>query len=239
MGHTKPLMDGAEAQLSAAAAEVERLNQDIGELGKQREGVLAALRALREAAERTRELEAAYSVAGRLADLAGGENSLRMTLHRYVLAALFEEVALAASARLARMSRGRYHLVRAGVARDGRSTGGLDLDVTDANSGETRPASTLSGGESFLASLALALGLSDVVMAQQGGRSLDSIFIDEGFGSLDGETLEFALNTLMELHSAGRLIGIISHVAELKERIDARIDIIPSRSGSIIRQVNC
>ena len=76
-------------------------------------------------------------------------------------------------------------------------------------------------------------------MAQQGGRSLDSIFIDEGFGSLDGETLEFALNTLMELHSAGRLIGIISHVAELKERIDARIDIVPSRSGSVIRQVNC
>jgi len=137
------------------------------------------------------------------------------------------------------MSRGRYHLVRADAARDGRSTGGLDLDVTDAFIGETRPASTLSGGESFLAALALALGLSDVVMAQQGGRRLDCIFIDEGFGSLDGETLEDALNTLMELNDAGRLIGIISHVGELKERIDARIDVLPSKSGSTIRQVNC
>jgi DNA repair protein SbcC/Rad50 len=238
-GKTRPDMAVLDQAQQAAAAVVDRLNHELGELGTQREGILEALNAIGEKAGRTRELEAQYRVAGRLAELAGGQNQYRMTLQRYVLAALFEEVARAASERLSRMSRGRYHLVRADVARDGRSTGGLDLDVTDAHTGETRPASTLSGGESFLASLALALGLSDVVMAQQGGRRLDCIFIDEGFGSLDGETLEYALNTLMELHSAGRLIGIISHVAELKERIDARIDVLPGKSGSSIQQVNC
>ncbi|HWR02621.1 MAG TPA: SMC family ATPase, partial [Humidesulfovibrio sp.] len=236
---TRPDMAGLDAALAQAAGVVDRLNRELGELATQREGILEALRAIGEKAGRARELEAQYRVAGRLAALAGGDNPKRMTLQRYVLAALFEEVARAASERLSRMSRNRYHLVRADVARDGRSTGGLDLDVTDAHTGETRPASTLSGGESFLASLALALGLSDVVMAQQGGRRLDCIFIDEGFGSLDGETLEYALNTLMELHSAGRLIGIISHVAELKERIDARIDVLPGKSGSSIKQVNC
>jgi len=236
---TRPDLVGIVAAQQAAAAVVDRLNHDLGELGTRQEGLLEALRAIGEKAARSKELEASYSVVGRLAKLAGGDNPLRMTLQRYVLAALFEEVARAASERLSRMSRGRYHLVRADAARDGRSTGGLDLDVTDAFIGETRPASTLSGGESFLAALALALGLSDVVMAQQGGRRLDCIFIDEGFGSLDGETLEDALNTLMELNDAGRLIGIISHVGELKERIDARIDVLPSKAGSTIRQVNC
>lgn len=177
-----------------------------------------------------------FAVVGRLADLAGGQNPLRMTLQRYVLAALFEEVAIAASRRLSKMSRGRYHLLRAEIPRDGKSTGGLDLDIIDDYCGERRPAFTLSGGESFLASLALALGLSDVVLAQSGGRYLDCIFIDEGFGTLDGETLDFALNTLIELHQSGRVIGIISHVAELKERIPSRIEIVAQKDGSTIVQ---
>jgi len=215
------------------------LNREAGQIQSQVQNLTSALNALEEKAGRSRELEADYAVVGRLADMVSGSNPLRMTLQRYVLAALFEEVARAASERLVRMSRGRYQLVRSGSTQDARHTGGLDLDVTDAQTGETRPATSLSGGETFLASLALALGLSDVVMAQQGGRSLECIFIDEGFGALDGETLEFALNTLMELHSAGRLIGIISHVAELKERIEARIDVLPGKTGSTLRQVNC
>lgn len=238
-GRERPAMTALDAAMTAAAGEVERRSREQGELAKQAEGLEAALRALRESGERSRELERQYSVVGRLADLAAGNNAKNMSLQRYVLAAMFEEVARAASARLAGMSRNRYRLVRADTLRDGRVSGGLDLDVFDANIGKERPAATLSGGESFLASLALALGLSDVVTAQRGGRRLDSIFIDEGFGSLDGETLEFALNTLMELHGAGRLIGIISHVAELRERIDARIDVLPGREGSVVRQVNC
>ena len=181
-------------------------------------------------------LEEDFAVVGRLADVAGGQNPQRMTLQRYVLAALFEDVAIAASRRLSKLSRGRYHLLRAEIPRDGKSTGGLDLDVIDDYCGERRPAFTLSGGESFLASLALALGLSDVVLAQSGGRYLDCIFIDEGFGTLDGETLDFALNTLIELHQSGRVIGIISHVAELKERIPSRIEIVAQKEGSTILQ---
>ncbi len=239
---TRPDMAALNAAQERAAAELDALNRELGELSTQVQDLGEALNAIGEKAARARELEENYRVVGRLADIAAGDNPRRMTLQRYVLAALFEEVARAASQRLGRMSRGRYRLVRSEATRDARSTGGLDLDVVDAHSGEARPASTLSGGESFLASLALALGLSDVVMAQQGGRRLDCIFIDEGFGALDGDTLEDALRTLAELHGAGRLIGVISHVAELKERIDARIDVLPGRpgkGGSTVRQVNC
>lgn len=223
----------AKAQVDAAVGE---LQKKAGVLAGQQSGLADALRTIGEKGTRITLLEQEYSVTARLADQVGGQNPQRMTLQRYVLAALFEEVAIAASQRLSRMSRGRYHLVRSVTPRDGKSTGGLDLDVTDDYIGEKRPAFTLSGGETFLASLSLALGLSDVVMAQQGGRYLDCIFIDEGFGSLDGETLDFALNTLIELHRTGRVIGIISHVAELKERIQSRIDVIASKDGSRIVQ---
>jgi len=209
-----------------------------GVLDGQQRGYDEAFKAISEKGDRIGVLEKEYAVTGKLADLTGGNNSKRMTLQRYVLAALFEEVAIAASQRLSRMSRGRYHLVRSETPRDGKATSGLDLDVTDDYIGEKRPAFTLSGGESFLASLSLALGLSDVVMAQCGGRYLDCIFIDEGFGSLDGETLDFALNTLIELHRSGRVIGIISHVAELKERIQSQIEVVGSKDGSrIVQQI--
>lgn len=220
----------------AIDGEVGALQQEIGTLSGEATALAVARQKIGVKGDEIARLEEDYAVVGRLADLAGGQNPQRMTLQRYVLAALFEEVAIAASRRLSKMSRGRYHLLRAEIPRDGKSTGGLDLDVIDDYCGERRPAFTLSGGESFLASLALALGLSDVVLAQSGGRYLDCIFIDEGFGTLDGETLDFALNTLIELHQAGRVIGIISHVAELKERIPCRIDIVAQKEGSCIVQ---
>jgi DNA repair protein SbcC/Rad50 len=226
------------AAVQAAKAQADQqlgvLQKETGLLEAAQNGLKAALATIGEKGARMTQLEQEYAVAGRLADLVGGQNPKRMTLQRYVLAALFEEVAIAASQRLTRMSQGRYHLVRSEAPRDGKSTSGLDLDVTDDYSGEKRPAFTLSGGESFLASLSLALGLSDVVLAQSGGRYLDCIFIDEGFGSLDGETLDFALTTLIELHRAGRVIGIISHVAELKERIQSRLEVVSTKEGSRI-----
>ena len=232
----RPDLVAVKAAKESVDAIVGNLQKEAGILTGQHSGLTDAMRTIGEKGTRITVLEQEYSVTARLADLVGGQNPHRMTLQRYVLAALFEEVAIAASQRLTRMSRGRYHLVRSETPRDGKATGGLDLDVTDDYIGEKRPAFTLSGGETFLASLSLALGLSDVVMAQQGGRYLDCIFIDEGFGSLDGETLDFALNTLIELHRAGRVIGIISHVAELKERIQSRIDVIASKDGSRIVQ---
>ena len=109
--------------------------------------------------------------------------------------------------------------------------------VYDAHTGQLRRAATLSGGESFLAALALALGLSDVIQSQAGGRRLETIFIDEGFGSLDAESLDLALGALSALRANGRLVGIISHVPELTERVNARIEVRKSRNGSRARLV--
>lgn len=178
-----------------------------------------------------------FGVIQKLADVAGGKNSRKLTFQRYVLQSLFEEVLMIASNRLERMSRGRYRLISPGKIEDRRTSGGLDLEVFDEYTGYSRPVVTLSGGEAFLASLSLALGLADLVQQYAGGIHLDTVFIDEGFGSLDSETLDLAINTLIDLQSSGRLVGIISHVNELKERIDARLEVIPVACGSTTRFV--
>jgi len=130
------------------------------------------------------------------------------------------------------MSKGRYRLLRKEAVGDRRSKAGLELEVEDAYTGKLRPVATLSGGESFMAALSLALGLSDVVQAYAGGIRLDTLFVDEGFGSLDPESLDLAINTLIDLQKSGRMVGIISHVPELKERIDVRIDLRVDKKGS-------
>jgi exonuclease SbcC len=142
-------------------------------------------------------------------------------------------VAEAASERLLVMSRGRYRLRHdASVARKNGASG-LALVVEDGWTGVLdRPVGALSGGESFLASLALALGLSDVVLRRSGGMRLDSLFVDEGFGSLDEETLDHAVRALEELREHGRLVGIISHVPELRRRVPARIEVRREGEGS-------
>jgi exonuclease SbcC len=128
-------------------------------------------------------------------------------------------------------------LQRAAGTLDRRATAGLDLEVFDAHTGAARPVSTLSGGESFQASLALALGLAGVVQSHAGGLRLESIFIDEGFGSLDADALALAMDTLRDLQQGGRLIGVVSHVAELKEQITARLEVKSGRRGSEARFV--
>jgi exonuclease SbcC len=177
-------------------------------------------------------LEARHRVLRSLADTATGQNQARLSFQRYVLATLLEEVLAAATLRLRAMSRGRYALQRRPDPTDARSAGGLELDVHDEHTGTTRPVHTLSGGESFMASLALALGLADVVQAQSGGVRLDALFVDEGFGTLDPEALEMAIRTLKDLQASGRLVGIISHVAELKEWIPTRLELRASPAGS-------
>jgi len=129
------------------------------------------------------------------------------------------------------MSRRRYSLHRM-TDESGLGKGGLSLEVSDSFTGRSRPANTLSGGETFLASLSLALGLADVVQSRQGGVRLDTMFIDEGFGTLDPDSLNSAMNTLIDLQNTGRMVGIISHVPELEERIDARLRVTPAEKGS-------
>ena len=177
-------------------------------------------------------LQQAYSIAGRVSDAVNGRNPLGLTLQRFVLTAFLDDTLIAATARLERMSRGRYRLERRREREDMRRASGLDLDVFDEFAGQARSVNTLSGGESFLASLSLALGLADVVQSYAGGIRMEALFIDEGFGTLDQEALDDALKTLMDLREKGRLVGIISHVPELKERIDVRLEVTATRGGS-------
>jgi len=177
-------------------------------------------------------LEQAYRSLGELAQVARGNNEARLSFERYVLAAYFEEVISAANRRLTGMSDGRYSLLRRQERGKGNVPSGLDVDVLDQYTGRVRGAKTLSGGESFQASLALALGLADVVQAYTGGMQLDTIFIDEGFGTLDPEALDGAVRCLFELQRTGRLVGVISHVPELKEAIDAWLEVTADRTGS-------
>ena len=187
---------------------------------------------LEQAEQRLAALEKRFTVVGRLADVAGGRNDRRMTFQQFVLSTLLDDVLLAASRRLKLVSKGRFELHRAQPDAAGHRVGALDLEVYDAHTGTQRPAHTLSGGETFLAALSLALGLSEVVQARAGGIRLETIFIDEGFGSLDPEALDLALRALADLQTGGRLVGIISHIPELKERIDLRLEVAAGKRGS-------
>ncbi|MFF9815733.1 AAA family ATPase [Streptomyces sp. NPDC014006] len=179
-----------------------------------------------------------YDRVARLAALAAGtsaDNERRMRLESYVLAARLEQVAAAATARLQRMSSGRYTLVHSDD-RTGRGRSGLGLHVVDAWTGRERDTATLSGGETFFASLALALGLADVVTDEAGGVRLDTLFIDEGFGSLDDQTLDEVLDVLDSLRERDRSVGIVSHVPDLRRRIHAQLEVVKDRSGSVLRR---
>lgn len=180
------------------------------------------------------ELEAQYRVWGTLSEVANGRTGNRISLQRFVLGVLLDDVLIQASERLVRMSRGRYQLVRREDPSKGNKASGLELDVADTYTGKSRSVATLSGGESFMAALALALGLSDVVQAYAGGIQLDALFIDEGFGSLDQDALDQAIAMLSELQMGGRMIGVISHVSELKEQMPVRVEVRASRQGSTV-----
>jgi exonuclease SbcC len=183
---------------------------------------------------------AGYAELDALTDVVNGrgQNARKMSLRAYVLAARLEEVAVAATARLRRMSDDRFSFVHNDDAERRGKRGGLGLDVLDDYSGQVRSAKTLSGGETFLASLALALGLADVVAAETGGALLDTLFVDEGFGMLDADTLDEVMNTLDELRAGGRVVGLVSHVEELRQRIPTRLRVRKSRTGSTVELVS-
>lgn len=180
--------------------------------------------------EAFKEMEARYALLGKLRDVLDGKNHFNMRLETFAQAYYFEQMLIGANVRLARMTHGRYSFRRKEMVSDARRQAGLDLDVMDQYTGRARDVSTLSGGESFKASLSLALGLADVVTSESGGVELSTIFIDEGFGTLDEESLDDTVETLISLQDSGRLVGVISHVAELKERIPAHL-VVESGSG--------
>ncbi|EAF5665255.1 SbcC/MukB-like Walker B domain-containing protein [Listeria innocua] len=173
-----------------------------------------------------------YADIGLLADSARGKNARRLTFERYILAMFLDTIIHRANHRLSKMTSGRFELKRKIEKAKGNVQSGLELEVFDEYTGLTRHVKTLSGGESFKTSLALALSLAEVVQEMAGGISLETMFIDEGFGTLDPESLEVAVECLLETQENGRLVGIISHVPELKERISARLEVTATNHGS-------
>ena len=219
---------------------VEGLQQELKDLGEVigtlKSQVTAKEKSIQEISEleaATKELSDRRAFIFGLADLAnGGDSGMKgVSFERYVLGAILEEVLSAANLRLHDMSRGRYRLERS-LEEGGRGARGLDIAVFDAYTGASRPANTLSGGETFLASLGLAMGLADVIQSYAGGIHLDTMFIDEGFGTLDPDTLDVAMETLVALQSQGRLVGIISHVPELQQQIGAHLVVTKTDEGS-------
>ena len=225
--------DAANEELTRVSAELAALRQT----GNAASGRLSVNRQVKAGLERTAgELTALEEKLRWLEPLSKTANGSlsgkeRLMLETFVQTTYFDRIIACANTRLLRMTDGQYELIRHTEAADGRRLTGLELDVIDHYNGSERSVRTLSGGESFKASLSLALGLSEMIQRQSGGIRFDTMFVDEGFGSLDEESLRQAINTLTNLSGTDRLVGIISHVGELKERIDKQIIVTKTRDG--------
>jgi len=224
-------------QLEEVRKKKAELTVSCNRLWKNRNETEKLYRSLKEKKEKSTALSEKYGIIKDLDDAVNGNNKKRLVLEQYVLAAFFEEILKAANLRLAMMSGGRYTLHRTKEVTDGRSKDSLDMEVLDYYTGRYRSVKTLSGGENFKVSLSLALGMSDVVQAYSGGIQVDALFIDEGFGALDQESLEQACQTLMSLAESDRMIGIISHVPLLSEKIENQIQVKKTSTGSTYQLV--
>ena len=217
-------------QLDALHVECGRLDEALASAKQTREAVAVI-------AGEAEALDREYSRYARLHGLLSGKNAMRMPILQYVLSMMLEETTASANRFFSILSRGRYALRRMDAPKGGQGYAGLDIEVLDGMSGTARSIETLSGGEQFLASLSLAFGLSEVVQSYSGAVRLDALFIDEGFGSLDTDTLDTAMRALETIRQSGRVIGIISHVAELQRRIPTMIRVSKTASGSAAAKV--
>lgn len=228
----KPDMEGLQkefAELNEKIKLADEVYQDLNLKKRDNQAIVEIVESLN---EQMKVLEERYKLVGHLYEISKGQNTYRITFERFVLAAFLDDILAEANVRLNKMTSGRYRLLRKTDRSKGNVQSGLELLVLDAYTGQERHVKTLSGGESFKAALSLALGLADVVQNYAGGVSLETMFIDEGFGTLDPESLDQAIEALIDIQSSGRLVGIISHVPELKERIDARLEVISTQTGS-------
>lgn len=232
------LTDGAEpeAWLSKLRVQMEEKKKDRDFLYRMYHQNSDVYKTLKAKAGKKEALDEVYGRIKKLENAARGNNQRRLEFEQYVLGTYFDEILEAANLRLYHMSEGRYELFRTEKVKDMRRRNSLDIEVLDNYTGRRRPVKTLSGGESFKAALSLALGLSDVIQNYVGGIDIDLLFIDEGFGSLDETSVQTAVDTLMTLAGGSRMVGIISHVSELKERIDTQIIVEKGVCGSRIRK---
>lgn len=237
----KELSGRKPADVEELKSELEKTKENkdeiYGQLSELKQCVMDIIRlydSLKEKLDRSERLSQQYGIWKDLDDAANGNNKKRLVFEQYVLAAYFEEILKAANLRLKVMAGGRYRLRRIETVTDGRSKDNLEMEVLDYYTGKYRSVKTLSGGETFKVSLSLALGMSDMIQALCGGIRVDTLFIDEGFGALDSESLEQACQTLNSLVEKDRLIGIISHVPELSEKIESQIRVHKTNAGSNI-----
>ncbi len=230
----KPDLDGLKAVAETCTAKLTAGREEQTRLATELERKNTVFASVTKLSTAIRQLEKKYIPLGEISNLVNGDNELKVRLPDFAIAAMFDEVLAAANLRLAPMTNQRYQLHRPSETTGGRAKRGLEIAVFDANTEKSRSTTSLSGGEGFQASLALALGLSDVVQQNSGGIKLDAIFIDEGFGTLDQETLDTALDTLCSLTGEMRAVGLISHTEQVKTLITAGFDIEVTPSGSHI-----
>ena len=233
---TQEVVEAAQQAQRTAETQLSEANREHGSIQATHTQCRSQQDLLVEVSQRSAEQLAIFEELVGLHDVVAGrgENAVSMPLRSFVLAGWLEQVAANASERLTGMTGGRYELKHA-VGQGGRGHSGLNLEVIDHLNDTVRTPSTLSGGETFMASLALALGLADAVQAQAGGVAMDTLFIDEGFGSLDAETLEEVMGVLATLQDDGRLIGLVSHVESMKQQIPHRIQVKKSQTGSTVQ----
>ncbi|MFS0782141.1 AAA family ATPase [Bacillus sp. 1P06AnD] len=236
-GVSLPDVGAIERELEAVANECEEQRKSISELTFKMSTNQRIAEKLSAGMEKQSHIQKQYEQIGHLYEITKGQNPFRITFERFVLTSFLDDILVEANERLEQMTSGRYNLIRKIDPTRKNIQSGLELSVFDQYTGMERHVKTLSGGESFKASLSLALGLAAVVQQNAGGISLETMFIDEGFGTLDPESLDQAIESLLEIQSAGRLVGIISHVPELKERMDARLEVIGTQTGSKTRFV--
>jgi len=228
-------MDALQQMEKAASARLRSLEDERLTLSIRIDSNVALIKALAKKADAYQELSDAYAMLKDLSDTASGrsvrDDGGRQSFELFVLSELFDEVILFANQRFSEMTGGQYELIREESFRNRRASFGLDLNVRDFFTDTVRPVHTLSGGESFMASLSLALGFADAISSHAGGITLDSMFVDEGFGTLDESALDQVMGALGKLAQGDKLIGLISHVPEMKRRIDRQIVVRKDRLG--------
>ncbi len=233
--------DSVEDKIVILKQELEQFNAEKEDINKNRDELLSKIKANRSGVEKILKqykinatLYEKYGVVGKISSLFNGNNNNKIRLEHYIMSSYFDDMIMAANKRLEIMSGGIYKIFRVSKVLDGRKKDILELEVLDCQIGKKRPVTTLSGGEQFQVALAMALGMSDIIQSSVGGIELDVLFIDEGFATLDSGARQLAIETLIKLTKDDISVGIISHVEELRERIDNNIQIIKGVNGSYI-----
>lgn len=228
---TKVDLINLQIELDTLKLVYEKALQEVNQTNDNKKAASNLIEKIKGSNEKTVKKERDFNIITDLYDVIRGQNGLKISFERYLQIEYLEQIIVSANERLKNLSNGQFHLTRSERQESRGKQSGLGLDVYDAYTGQTREVKTLSGGEKFNASLCLALGMADVIQSFQGNVSIDTMFIDEGFGSLDEESLNKSIDTLIDLQKSGRMIGVISHVQELKTAIPAILEVEKSKEG--------